>query len=123
MSYAIISLGGKQYRVQQGEWLVVDRVKTEPGKTFKPDVLFANGEVGANGVTVTAKVVEHSLGPKIRIGKYKAKSGYKRHNGYRSRVSKIEIEAIGAAKKAPAKKTEAAAAKKPAAPKKKAATT
>jgi hypothetical protein len=62
---------------------------------------------------VTVRVVQHVLGEKIRIGKYKPKSGYKKHTGYRSRLSQIEIEAIGGktgrAKAAPAKEKEAAA--------------
>ena len=127
-SYAIISVGGKQYRVREGERLLVDRLGTAEGKTFHPDVLFVgdggSSELGPKGVTVTARVVGHVLGKKIRIGKYKPKSGYKKHTGFRSRLSQIEIEAIG--KKAAAAKKEAAepkaekpkaeaAAKKPAA--------
>ena len=83
--------------------------------------------------TVTARVVGHQLGEKIRIGKYKKRTGYRKHNGYRSRLTQIEIESIGGAAKkaAPAKKAEAApkaevapkveAAPKPAAAKKPAA--
>jgi large subunit ribosomal protein L21 len=107
MSYAIITVGGKQYRVHEGERLLVDRVKEDAGKTFTPRVLF----LGGNGTpdlapttTVTARVVEHVLGDKIRIGKYKKRTGYRRHNGYRSRLTKIEIEAIGAKKAAAPKK-------------------
>lgn len=100
MTYAIISLGGKQYRVQEGEHLFVDRLPTVPGKTFRPDILMVGGDGDADfeakGVTVTARVVDHVLGKKIRIGKYRPKSGYKRHNGYRSRLTRIEIESIGA---------------------------
>jgi large subunit ribosomal protein L21 len=108
-TYAIISLGGKQHRVQEGERLLVDRLPYGEGKTFHPDVLLLGGdgeaELAPKGVQVTAKVVGHVLGEKIRIGKYKRRTGYKRHNGYRSRLSQVEIEAIG--KKAPAKpKTE-----------------
>ncbi len=99
-SYAIISLGGKQYRVREGERLLVDRLRVEEGDTFQPDVLLLGGDGDADlapkGVTVTARVVGHVLGEKIRIGKYRPKSGYKRHNGYRSRLSRIEIESIGA---------------------------
>jgi len=98
MSYAIISLGGKQHRVREGEWLLVDRVPTEPGKTFNPTILMlggdGNADFDAKGATVTVKVVEHVLGEKIRIGKYRPKNGYKRHNGYRSRLSKIEVQSI-----------------------------
>ena len=133
-SYAIISVGGKQYRVREGERLLVDRLPTDEGKTFHPAVLFAGdgatSELGPKGVTVTARVVGHVLGEKIRIGKYKPKSGYKKHTGFRSRLSQIEIESIGkkaAAEKKPAAekpKAEAAPkkapAKKPPAPKEKA---
>ena len=108
MSYAIITLGGKQYVVREGEKLLVDRVTTEPGKTFTPDVLFLGGEGQAElkpSAVVTVKVVDHVLGEKIRIGKYKKRTGYRRHNGFRARLTQIEIESIGA-KRAAAKKTE-----------------
>ena len=107
MDYAIIRLGGKQYTVREGETLVVDRVKADEGKTFNPDVLLGDG-------TVTAKVVAHERGPKIRIGKYKRRTGYKRHNGFRAATSRIEIS-LGAAKKAAAPK-QAAEPKAEAAP-------
>jgi large subunit ribosomal protein L21 len=102
MEYAIIRLGGKQYRVREGETLVVDRVKADEGKTFSPDVL-----LGATGVTVTATVLAHERGPKIRIGKYRKRTGYKRHNGFRAATSRLEIS-LGGAKRAPAKKAPAA---------------
>jgi large subunit ribosomal protein L21 len=105
--YAIISLGGKQHRVHEGEYLLVDRLKVEEGQTFEPRVLLigGNGEPDlAPSATVTARVLGHELGEKIRIGKYKKRTGYKRHNGHRSRLTRIEIESIGgAAKKAAAK--------------------
>src|SRR5689334_14636211 len=100
MDYAIIRLGGKQYRVREGETLVVDRVKADEGKTFSPDVLLGDA-------TVTAKVVAHERGPKIRIGKYKRRTGYKRHNGFRAAQTRIEISLGGAKKAAPKKAAEA----------------
>ncbi len=112
MSYAVIKVGGKQYRVREGERLLVDRLKTDPGKTFTPAVLLADGDLDSKAV-VTARVVDHVLGDKIRIGKYRAKTGYKKHTGFRASLSQIEIESIGAAKAAPAKKTEAAEEEKP----------
>jgi large subunit ribosomal protein L21 len=125
VSYAVITVGGKQYRVQEGERLLVDRLATDEGKTFNPRVLL----VGGNGapdldpsVTVTARVVGHELGKKIRIGKYKKRTGYRLHNGYRSRLTRIEIESIGGVKKAAAKK-ETAAPKETPAPKAEAAPT
>ena|SRR5205085_464928 len=96
-SYAVIKVGGKQYRVGVGERLLVDRIKTEPGKTFTPDVLLADGDLDSKA-TVTALVVDHVKGPKIRIGKYKPKSGYKKHTGFRASLTQIQIESIGAAK-------------------------
>jgi large subunit ribosomal protein L21 len=122
-TYAIISLGGKQYRVREGERLLVDRVSTDEGKTFNPDILFLGGD--GNGqlspsVTVTARVVGHVRGDKIRIGKYRPKSGYRRHTGFRAQLSQIEIESIGAARRAgaaPAPEKEAPAPKAKAEPK------
>ena len=118
MTYAIISLGGKQYRVREGERLLVERLPYDEGKTFHPDVLLLGGDgdpkVGANelkGQQVTARVAEHVLGKKIIVGKHKRRTGYRRRNGHRSRLTRIEIESIG--KKA----TRTTTAKKPAAEK------
>src|SRR5205823_11389371 len=80
--YAIISLGGKQYRVREGDRLLVDRLPTGEGKTFHPDVLFTGGNGKPNlspRIQVAAKVVGSPLGETIRIGKYKAKTGDGRH--------------------------------------------
>jgi large subunit ribosomal protein L21 len=130
-NYAIIHVGGKQYRVHEGERLLVDRQAVEEGKTFNPRVLLTGGDGKTDlepSTTVTARVVGHVLGEKVRIGKYKKRTGYRRHTGYRSRLTQIEIEAIGAGgRKAAAKpKAEAAPAtpaepKEPAAPKQEAA--
>ena len=118
-SYAIISLGGKQYRVQEGERLLVDRLRADEGATLEPRVLL----VGGNGApdlspstTVTARVVGHELGEKIRIGKYRRRTGYKKHTGHRSRLTRIEIESIGTGAKRAAKKQAAAPKKAQAAP-------
>jgi large subunit ribosomal protein L21 len=111
MDYAIIRLGGKQYRVREGETLVVDRVRTDEGKTFTPDVLLGDG-------TVTAKVIAHERGPKIVVGKYRRRTGYKRHTGFRAATSRIEIS-LGvqkAAKKAAPAPRQAEAAAPAAAP-------
>jgi len=101
-SYAIISVGGKQYRVREGEKLLVDRLKTDEGKTFNPDVLFLGGD-GEGTLSprtqVTAKVVGHVLGDKIRIGKRRAKTGYRKQTGFRAHLSQIEIQSIGGAAK------------------------
>jgi large subunit ribosomal protein L21 len=99
MDYAIIKVGNKQHRVRDGETLVVDRVKTDEGKTFTPVIV-----LGDSGVQVTATVVAHERGPKIRVGKYRKRTGYKRHTGFRAATSRLEISLGGTAKKAaPAK--------------------
>ena len=121
-TYAIISLGGKQYRVREGERLLVDRLTTAEGKTFQPDVLFTGGDGDGNlspRMAVTAKVVGHVRGDKIRIGKRRPKSGYRRQTGFRAALSQIEIQSIGASSKraAPAaKETPAPAPKEAPAP-------
>ena len=101
MSYAIISVGGKQYRVSAGERLLVDRLALEDGATFNPTVLLVGGnggpELAPKAGVVTAKVVTQAKGPKIRIGKYKQRTGYKRHTGFRASLTQIEIQSIGGA--------------------------
>jgi large subunit ribosomal protein L21 len=116
--YAIISLGGKQYVVREGERFLVDRLDREEGKTFHPDLLFLGGDKGGElspkSATVTAKVLGHVKGEKIRIGKYKAKVGYKKHTGFRASLTQVEITTIGG--KGGARPAKAAAAE-PQAPK------
>ena len=110
-TYAIISLGGKQYRVIEGQRLLVDRLPTAEGKTFTPPVLLVGGDGGPriapSDVVVTAKVLGEQRGPKIRIGKYKKRTGYKRHTGFRASLSQIEIESIGVKKARAAAKPKA----------------
>lgn len=117
-TYAIISLGGKQYRVSEGQRLLVDRLPTEDGGTFTPPVLLVGGDGGPRlapgDVTVTARVLGQQRGPKIRIGKYRKRTGYRRHTGFRAALTSIEIESIGG-------KGVPAAAKAKASPKQKAA--
>ena len=119
-TYAIITVGGKQYRVQEGQRLLVDRLSHAEKQTFSPRVLLVGGdgktEIAPAGVEVTARVVEHVLGEKIHIGKYRAKTGYRRHTGFRSRLSQIEIESIGvkrAVRKTPDADEEPAVEEKP----------
>jgi len=118
-TYAIIAVGGKQYRVREGEYLLVDRVSVDEGKTFHPDLLMLGGDgeptLGdkLKGQQVTAKVAEHVLGKKVIVGKHKRRTGYRRRNGHRSRLSRIEIETIGkqAARQSGAKKSTTTTAK------------
>jgi large subunit ribosomal protein L21 len=124
VTYAIIKVAGKQYRVREGERLLVDRLAQDEGATFTPAVLLVGGDGDAvldPDVKVTAKVLGAVKGPKIRIGKYKKRTGYRRHTGFRASLTQIEIESIGggkrqaAKKEAPAEKPAAAKAEKPAA--------
>jgi large subunit ribosomal protein L21 len=98
-TYAIIAVGGKQYRVREGERLLVDRVTTDEGKTFNPSVLLFGDEkkteLSPSGVSVTARVVSHVRGDKVTIGKYRPKSGYRRKTGFRAALTQLEIERIG----------------------------
>lgn len=110
-NYAIVKIGGKQYRVQEGEKLFVDRLKVEAGKTFNPDVLLVGGNgdtsLTPDGVQVTVKVLAETKGPKIRIGKYRRRTGYKRHNGFRASLSQIQVESIGGSRRSAAAKPKA----------------
>jgi large subunit ribosomal protein L21 len=116
MTYAIVKLGGKQYRVREGEKLLVDRLAVDENKTFHPEVLFVGGgdrvELAPKDVLVTATLVGHVLGDKIVVGKYKKRTGYRRHNGFRARLSQVQIESI-AAKAARAAKPTASRSAKP----------
>jgi len=99
MTYAIVKLGGKQYRVQEGEQLLVDRLAVDESKTFHPEVLLVGGdgkaELSPKGVEVTARIVGHELGDKIVIGKHRRRTGYRRRNGFRAQLSRVEIQTIG----------------------------
>jgi large subunit ribosomal protein L21 len=101
MTYAVISIGNKQYRVREGQHLLVDRLAVDEGKTFHPDLVMVGGngdpKLGSDlkGEQVTAKVAEHVLGKKIVIGKHRRRTGYKRRRGFRAHLTRIEIQAIG----------------------------
>ena len=137
-SYAIVESGGKQYRAEKGTSLLVDRLPEDEGaKVSLRAVMFrGDGEVvlgkELEKVKVEATIAEHLRGEKIRIFKYKAKKGYRKRQGFRSELSRLEVTDVklltrkpAAPKAEPKPAPEAAAkpasAKKPAAPKKPAA--
>ncbi|MFA5802017.1 MAG: 50S ribosomal protein L21 [Thermoleophilia bacterium] len=103
--YAVIELCGKQHKVIQGEELLVDRLDVEEGKSMTLVPVLLGGDKPAvtaaelKGAKVKVKVEGHLLGKKIRVFKYKAKKGYRRNNGHRSRLSKITIQTITTGKK------------------------
>jgi large subunit ribosomal protein L21 len=109
--YAVVESGGKQYKVEQGTSLLVDRLEAKEGdKVALRPVMFRDGEVlvapkELEKVKVEAKVAEHLRGPKIKVFKYKAKKGYRRRAGHRSELTRLEVTALKGAKAA-AKKAE-----------------
>jgi large subunit ribosomal protein L21 len=110
MEYAIITTGGKQYRVQPGDVIGVDKLETDKDThVFDKVLLVATDgkvEVGKPTVktTVTAKVLGQTKGEKIYVSKFKAKARYRRRSGFRAQLTKVQIEAIGNAKGAAAPK-------------------
>jgi large subunit ribosomal protein L21 len=122
-TYAVIESGGKQYKVEKGTSLLVDRLSAKEGEkvTLRP-VLFRDKEVVAEPkelekVKVEATVAEHLRGPKIKVFKYKPKKGYRRRAGHRSELTRLEVTELKlGARKAAAKADDKPkpAAKKPA---------
>ena len=102
--YAIIETGGKQYRVQEGDKIVVEKLAVEEGQEVAFErvlTVVKDGEVlvGAPvvaGAKVVAKVVEHGKGKKILVFKYKAKSNYRRRQGHRQPFTQVVLEKIEA---------------------------
>ena len=95
--FAIVDIGGKQYRAEVGRELVVDRLDAEEGATVELDaVLIAGGketQMDKPGA-VTATVVEHLRGPKLVVFKFKPKRGFKRKNGFRSSLTRLSVDKI-----------------------------
>jgi large subunit ribosomal protein L21 len=105
--YAVVESGGKQYKVEEGTSLLVDRLDAKDGdKVSLRPVLFRDGDVivGAKDlakVKVEAKVAGHLRGPKVKVFKYKAKKGYRRRAGHRSELTRLEVTSLkGGASKA-----------------------
>ena len=113
--YAIVKTGGKQYRVERGQTLLVERLPAEEGADVALQPLFYRSEeavldkAGLEQVKVSAKILEHVRGEKLRVFKFKPKRGYKRRTGHRQELTRIEVTEISAGKaKAPAKAKAAA---------------
>src|SRR4051794_33402490 len=122
--YAVVESGGKQYKVEEGTSLLVDRLDVKQGdKVSLRAVMFRDDDVVAapkelEKVRIEATVAEHLRGPKIKVFKYKAKKGYRRRAGHRSELTKLEVTSLklGRSSSKPAEKEESAE-KKPAAKK------
>jgi large subunit ribosomal protein L21 len=117
-SYAVIETGGKQYRVEKGSTLLVDRLQAKEGdKVDLRAVAFRDKEMvlgkDLEKVKVEAKVAGHERGPKIRIFKYRPKKGYRRRAGHRSELTRLEVTDVSI-KKSAATKTAAGSTRKPA---------
>jgi large subunit ribosomal protein L21 len=129
-TYAVVETGGKQYRVEKGSELLVDRLSAKEGdKVDLRPVAFRDKEMvlgkDLEKVKVEAKVAGHERGAKIRVFKYRAKKGYRRRAGHRSELTRLEVTEVKTLQRRPAAKKPAAskadaskrAAKKPAAKK------
>ena len=100
--YAIIVTGGKQYRVEQGDIVYIEKLDVEADSEVKFDQVLAIGEEGSvkvgapvvEGATVVGKVIKNGKGKKVRVYKYKAKKGYHKRQGHRQPYTKVEIGKI-----------------------------
>jgi large subunit ribosomal protein L21 len=124
--YAVVETGGKQYRVEKGDALLVDRLPEKEGAKVSLRPLAVSDKemlIGkeAEKAKVEATVAEHVRGPKIRVFKYKAKKGYKRQSGHRSELTRLEITGISLSGGGSAKKPASKPASKKASAKKEAA--
>jgi len=108
--YAIVRTGGKQYRVEQGQTLLVERLPVDEGETVTLEPLMIRGDGDAVAfdagelakAKVEAKVVAHERGPKLRVVKFKPKRGYRRRNGHRQALSRIEVTKVALSARKPA---------------------
>lgn len=120
--YAIVKTGGKQYRVERGQHLLVERLAAEEGASVALQPLMYRSEEtvfdadGLEQVQVTAKILGHERGEKLRVVKFKPKRGYKRRNGHRQELTRIEIVDIALGGKGGARKAAKPAAESKAEP-------
>jgi large subunit ribosomal protein L21 len=98
--YAIVKTGGKQYRVEQDQTLLVERLAADEGATVSLEpVLFRSDDAvfGADAlkkIKVEAKILGHERGPKLRVFKFKPKRGYKKRTGHRQELTRIQVTKI-----------------------------
>ena len=102
--YAVIETGGKQYRVQEGDIITIEKIKAGVGETvaFDKVLVLSDGndvKVGTPylDAAVTGSVVEHGKGQKVIIFKYKAKKDYRKKQGHRQPYTMVKIESLGGA--------------------------
>ena len=99
--YAIVRSGGRQHKVAVGDILEIDKVEVKAGDSVAlTPLLLVDGEKitadakGLGKVSVTAKVIEETKGPKIHILKYKNKTGYRKRMGHRQRYTQVQVTGI-----------------------------
>ncbi|AEQ07116.1 50S ribosomal protein L21 [Corynebacterium pseudotuberculosis 258] len=99
--YAIVKTGGKQYKVAEGDFVKVEKIEGEPGSSvaLTPVLLVDGANVTTKAadlakVSVNAEIVEHTKGPKIKILNYKNKTGYKKRQGHRQKLTVIKVTGI-----------------------------
>lgn len=100
--YAIITTGGKQYKVCAGDEIIIEKLDAEPGAEVKFDVMMVSGDEGVKvgkpfveGVVAKASVIEHGKGKKVVVFKYKPKKNYRKKQGHRQPYTKVKILSIG----------------------------
>ncbi|MDL2235083.1 50S ribosomal protein L21 [Christensenellaceae bacterium OttesenSCG-928-L17] len=100
--YAIIQTGGKQYKVQAGDEILVEKLAAEEGTEVAFDVLLVSDDNGVQvgkplveGISAKAKVIEHGKGKKVVVFKYKPKKDYRKKQGHRQPFTRVEILSIG----------------------------
>jgi large subunit ribosomal protein L21 len=113
-TYAIVESGGKQYRVEKGQSLLVDRLHEDEGAKvplravmFRDDDDTVLSPSDLEKVKVEAKVAGHERGPKIRVFKYRAKKGYRKRRGHRSELTRLEITDVAMLTRKPAARKKA----------------
>jgi large subunit ribosomal protein L21 len=121
-TYAVIETGGKQYRVEKGSTLLVDRLTAKEGdKVDLRAVAYRDKEMvlgkDLEKVKVEAKVASHERGPKLRVFKYRPKKGYRRRAGHRSELTRLEVTDVKMLQRKPAARKPAADSSEPAAEK------
>ena len=112
-TYAVVKCGGKQYRVEEGTTLLVDRMSGDEGASIDlepllyaggKDTVFSASDLGR--IKVKAKIIGHERGQKLRVFKFKPKRGYKRTTGHRSELTRIEVTGISLGKGSSKKEAE-----------------